>query len=221
MTRTFQTGKPLLLAVAIVFGVIAECQKAFAAETEIATVAGGCFWCVESDFEGVPGVIEVVSGFTGGTVADPSYRQVVRGGTGHVEAVQISFNSDQISYREILDLFFRSIDPTDDGGQFCDRGPTYATAIFVSDAAQKQAAEAAKASAQSELGRTVVTPIREAGTFFLAEAKHQDYYKGENIVLTRFGPRKQSVVYKLYRDACGRDDRVRDLWGSGAPFVGG
>ena len=221
MTRIFQTGKPLLLAIAILFGILAECQKAMASDTEVATVAGGCFWCVESDFEGVPGVLDVVSGFTGGTVADPSYREVVRGGTGHVEAVQITYNPAEISYREILDLFFRSVDPTDDGGQFCDRGPTYATAILVSDAAQKQAAEAAKSSAQAELGQTIVTPLREASTFFPAEAKHQDYYKGSNIVLTRFGPRKQSVAYKLYREGGGRDARVRELWGNEAPFVSG
>ncbi len=119
------------------------------AATEKAIVAGGCFWCVESDFESVPGVTKVVSGYTGGTTANPTYKQVGGGGTGHYEAVEITFNNAKISYDQILHMFFRSIDPLDAGGQFCDRGQSYRTAIFVSNNAQKASAEAAKAEAQT------------------------------------------------------------------------
>ncbi|WP_425097774.1 peptide-methionine (S)-S-oxide reductase MsrA [Tropicibacter sp. S64] len=191
-------------------------MKAAAAEI---IVAGGCFWCVEADFEKVPGVQEAISGYTGGKTANPTYKQVSKGGTGHYEAVRIKYNAGRTNPRALYDLFFRSVDPTDAGGQFCDRGQSYRTAIFVSDQAQRQAAEAAKAAAEAELGRTIVTPILNAGPFYKAEDYHQDYYKGSNIVLTRFGPLTQSKAYKRYRNACGRDQRVRQLWGKNAPFV--
>jgi peptide-methionine (S)-S-oxide reductase len=190
-----------------------------AAEPETALVAGGCFWCVEADFETVPGVIEAVSGYAGGHVANPGYRDVVRGGTGHYEAVAITYDPARIGYARILDLFLRSIDPFDAGGQFCDRGDSYRTAIFVEDEAQREAAEKAKARAEADLGRRVVTPILPAAPFWEAEAEHQDYFKGDNLVLTRFGPRRQAVAYRLYREACGRDARVRQLWGEDAPFA--
>ena len=189
------------------------------AATETAVVAGGCFWCVESDFESVPGVKSVVSGYTGGTVKNPTYKQVTKGGTGHYEAVEIRFDPAKISYAKIIDLFFRSIDPTDAGGQFCDRGESYRTAIFVKNAAQRAAAEKAKADAMAALGRKIVTPIVNAGTFYKAEAYHQDYYKGNDLVLTRRGPKRQSEAYKFYRKACGRDKRVKQLWGNAAPFT--
>jgi peptide-methionine (S)-S-oxide reductase len=190
-----------------------------ASAQERAIVAGGCFWCVEADFEGVPGVIEVVSGYTGGTVANPTYRQVTAGGTGHYEAVEIRFDPGLITYDRILWLFFRSVNPTDAGGQFCDRGESYRTAIFPLDAAQARVAEAAKAEAARDLGKRIVTPILPAGPFWPAEDYHQDYYKSDEIILTRFGPRRKSVAYQLYRAACGRDARVRELWGDAAPFV--
>ena len=186
---------------------------------ERAIVAGGCFWCVEADFESVPGVIAVVSGYTGGTAANPTYRQVTAGGTGHYEAVEIRFDPAVIGYDRILWLFFRSVNPTDPGGQFCDRGDSYRTAIFPLDAAQARAAEAARAEAARDLGRRIVTPILPAGPFWPAEDYHQDYYKSEEIILTRFGPRRKSVAYQLYRAACGRDARVRALWGDAAPFA--
>ncbi len=189
------------------------------AATETAVVAGGCFWCVESDFESVPGVKSVVSGYTGGTVKNPTYKQVTKGGTGHYEAVEIRFDPAKISYAKIIDLFFRSVDPTDAGGQFCDRGDSYRTAIFVKNAAQREAAEAAKAEAMAALGREIVTPIETAGPFYKAEDYHQDYYKGSNLVLTRRGPKKQSEAYKFYRNACGRDQRIKQLWGSAAAFT--
>lgn len=189
------------------------------ARAETAIVAGGCFWCVESDFERVPGVREVTSGYTGGNVSNPTYKQVTGGGTGHYEAALIDFNPSRVSYAQILHMFFRSVDPTDADGQFCDRGNSYRTAIFVQNAEQRRVAEAAKAQAQRDLGRNIVTPILDAGRFWPAEAYHQDYYKGSRIVVTRFGPRRQSVAYNLYRDACGRDQKVKQLWGSAAPFV--
>lgn len=213
------TIKAGLLAVLIVIGLGIQHGKAHAAGTEILTVAGGCFWCVEADFEKVGGVRDVVSGYTGGTVDNPTYKQVTAGGTGHYEAVQIMYDPARISARELYDLFFRSVDPTDAGGQFCDRGNSYRTAIFVSDPAQKAAAEAARADAAKALGRKIVTPVLNAGPFYEAEAYHQDYYKGSKLVLTRFGPKKQSSAYKRYRKACGRDQRIRELWGNAAPFV--
>ncbi|MFN4157084.1 MAG: peptide-methionine (S)-S-oxide reductase MsrA [Gemmobacter sp.] len=183
-----------------------------------AYVAGGCFWCVEADFEKVPGVREVISGYTGGTTRNPTYEQVTAKGTGHYEAVEIDYDPARISYAEILHLFFRSVNPTDAGGQFCDRGDSYRTAIFVSNAAERAAAEAAKAAAGKALGKTIVTPILEAGRFWPAEDYHQDYYKGRNIVLTRGGPKRQSEAYKFYRASCGRDQRLRELWGADAVF---
>jgi peptide-methionine (S)-S-oxide reductase len=188
------------------------------AATEKAIVAGGCFWCVEADFEKVAGVRSVVSGYTGGNVANPTYKQVTKGGTGHYEAVEITFDNAKISYDQIIRLFLRSVDPTDAGGQFCDRGDSYRTAIFVSDAAQKASADAAVAEAKAILG-TVVTPVLKAGPFWTAEDYHQDYYKGDGIVITRAGPKKQSNAYKFYRDGCGRDARVKAVWGTEAAFA--
>ena len=216
MTRIY-TLKSLALAFFITLGICAQVGKAKAADLETITVAGGCFWCVESDFERVNGVKEAVSGFIGGTVANPTYKQVVKGDTGHYEAVQITFDPDVVSIDRLYDMFFRSVDPTDSGGQFCDRGDTYRTAIFPSDLAQADAAKQAKAKAQAELG----APILNASDFYPAEAYHQDYYKGTQLVLTRFGPKRQSSAYKAYRKACGRDARVKELWGDAAPFVGG
>lgn len=190
------------------------------AATEKAYVAGGCFWCVEADFEKVKGVSEVVSGYTSGTTENPTYKQVSNGGTGHYEAVEITFDNAQVSYEQILMLFFRSVNPTDGGGQFCDRGDSYRTAIFADGPEQRAVAERVKGQAAQLLGKTVVTPILPAGRFWPAEDYHQDYYKGTNIVLTRFGPRQQATAYKLYRDACGRDQRVQELWGPEAPFIG-
>lgn len=188
-------------------------------QDNVLTVAGGCFWCVEADFESVSGVREVVSGYTGGTVANPSYKQVSNGGTGHYEAVQIHFNPSRITREDLLRLFFRSIDPTDAGGQFCDRGASYRSAIFVSTTAEQQAAQTIRAAAQKALGRKIVTPILQAGPFYKAEDYHQDYYKGSKLILTRYGPKRQAEAYKLYRKSCGRDARIKALWGDSAPFV--
>ncbi len=182
--------------------------------------AGGCFWCVESDFESVDGVKEVVSGYTGGKTADPTYKAVTKGGTGHYEAVEILYDDSVVSYGQLLHYFFRSIDPTDAGGQFCDRGDSYRTAVFVSNSSERAAAEEARAEAQGELGRKIVTPILDASRFYVAEDYHQDYYKSDDLVLTRRGPKTKANAYKFYRKACGRDDRVRRLWSDDAPFAG-
>lgn len=219
MSAVLQNLKVMALGIAILTGWAVHCGQAQAAETRTAILAGGCFWCVESDFESVPGVIEVVSGFTGGKKANPTYKDVSRGGTGHVEAVEVTYDPARVTYEALLNKFFRSVDPTDAGGQFCDRGASYATAVFVSNSAEKAAAEAAKAEAQTDLGQTIVTPIRDAGAFYPAPEYHQDYYKKSEIVLTRFGPRKKSEAYKRYRKGCGRDARVKELWGKAAAFT--
>ena len=206
-----------LLAVAMMFGVTLVATQSRA---DTAVLAGGCFWCVEADFEKVKGVSEVVSGYTGGKTANPTYKAVSKGGTGHYEAVKITYNPSQISYDQILHLFLRSVDPTDAGGQFCDRGESYRTAIFVSNAGEKVAAEKAIADAQADLGRKIVTPILPVSKFTDAEAYHQDYYKKSDLVITRRGPKSMAEAYKFYRDACGRDKKVGSIWGADAPFVG-
>jgi len=221
MTRSFATIKPAVLALAIAVGLVVQCDRARAQDdAATALVAGGCFWCVEADFERVKGVEEVISGFAGGTVENPTYRQVTGGGTGHLEVAQIRYDPAEIGYRQILDLFLRSIDPTDAGGQFCDRGESYTTAIFALDDEQRRKAEAAVAEAEAELGREIVTPVRGPAEFYPAEDYHQDYYRSEDRVLTRFGWIDKADAYKRYREACGRDARVRELWGEDAPFAG-
>lgn len=219
MQITVNLIKPLALLIAIVIGLTINCSKAYAGKTGVMVVAGGCFWCVESDFESVPGVLKAVSGYTGGNTKNPTYKQVGSGGTGHYEAVQITYDSNKISYAKLLNLFFRSVDPTDAGGQFCDRGETYRTAVFVSNAAEKAITMAAITEARKDLGRKIVTPILRAKRFYKAEAYHQDYSKGTKIVLTRYGLKRQSSAYNAYRKACGRDARVRKLWGRAAPFA--
>ena len=185
------------------------------AKTEKAIFAGGCFWCVESDFEQVAGVGAVVSGYTGGESANPTYRDH----EGHYEAVEITFDNASISYADLVAMFLRSVDVTDAGGQFCDRGPAYRTAIFPLNAGQKAAAEAAVGQAAADLGRQVVTPVLGAGRFWVAEDYHQDYYQGTNYVLTRAGPKMQKNAYLFYREGCGRDARVKEVWGSAAAFT--
>ena len=215
------TLRPIALTVLMGLANILDAHSAHAKSPEMLTVAGGCFWCVESDFEGVPGVIEAVSGYTGGKSKDPTYKEVTKGGSGHYEAVQITYDSDQISRETLLSLFLRSVDPTDAGGQFCDRGESYRTAVFVSNKEEKEIATHVIAQAQKDLGQSIVTPVLSIGPFYEAEDYHQDYYKGTNLVFTRFGPKRQAAAYKRYRQACGRDKRVRELWGDAAPFAKG
>ena len=168
---------------------------------ETAVFAGGCFWCTESDFEAVPGVIDAVSGYTGGRTPNPTYESVSAEGTGHYEAVRIRYDPARVTYARLVRHFFRTVDPTDGGGQFCDRGESYRTAIFVSGPAQRREAEAALAEAQRTLGGRVVTPILPSAAFTDAEDYHQDYY------------RKNPIRYRYYRGRCGRDARLREVWG--------
>jgi peptide-methionine (S)-S-oxide reductase len=172
----------------------------------VAIFAGGCFWCVEADFDHVPGVRETVSGFTGGDVDDPTYRQVTHGDTGHREAVRIVYDPTLVGYEALLDAFWHSVDPTDGGGQFCDRGDSYATAIYATTAAQLVAARASKAALETSgaLPAPVVTGIAAAGRFWPAEESHQDYYG------------KHPFQYRFYRWNCGRDARLDELWGDAA-----
>jgi methionine-S-sulfoxide reductase len=172
--------------------------------TETAVFAGGCFWCTEADFEHVEGVIEAVSGYTGGRTRSPTYEEVSAGGTGHYEAVRVTYDPARVSYEALARRFFRTVDPTDAGGQFCDRGESYRTAIFVADDGQRRLAEAAKAEADAALEAPVVTPVLPLGSFHEAEGYHQDYY------------RRNAVRYRYYRWRCGRDARLEQLWGAAA-----
>lgn len=183
--------------------------------TEKAVLAGGCFWCVESDFEGVPGVLDVVSGYSGGDLSNPTYDNH----EGHYEAVEITFDPAKLPYNKLIHMFLRSVDVTDDGGQFCDRGSAYRTAIFVTDAEQKAAATAEVEAAATELGQAIVTPVLPAKTFWVAEDYHQNYHNSSELVLTRVGPKTKANAYMYYRDACGRDQRVKELWGDAAAFA--
>ncbi len=212
--RSMRNGLIAALSFGTIFGAIGG--GALAAEETasppapkgeaVATFAGGCFWCVESDFDTVPGVLRTISGYTGGTSNDPTYKQVSAGGTGHREAVRILFDPKKVSYATLLEIFWRSVDPTDDGGQFCDRGESYETAIYANSADQKRLAQASKGGLQRSgvLKRPIVTPIQAAGPFYAAEDYHQDFYK------------KSSLRYKIYRYGCGRDARIKRLWGADA-----
>lgn len=177
-----------------------------AEDLRTAVVAGGCFWCVESDFDKVDGVVETISGYSGGTTADPDYTVVSTQSSGHLEVVQITYDADILSYDTLVSLFLRSIDPLDDGGQFCDRGEPYTTAIFVKGEDEQAIAKAALAEAEKALGAPLATTVREAAPFYAAEDGHQDYYK------------KNPLRYTIYRKGCGRDARVKELWGEDAAF---
>ena len=170
----------------------------------MAVFAGGCFWCMEKPFESVEGVREVASGYTGGHVASPTYEQVSSGGTGHVEAVRIVYDPQRVDYARLLRVFVHNIDPTQDDGQFCDRGEQYRSAVFVENAEQRALAAQALAAAQKALGKDVVTEVRQAAPFYLAEDYHQDFYK------------KSALRYASYRAGCGRDARLEALWGAEA-----
>ena len=167
-----------------------------------ATFAGGCFWCMESDFEKVPGVISVTSGYTGGKVKNPSYEQVSSGGTGHVEAIEIAFDPAKITYEKLVAIFWANIDPLDETGQFCDHGEQYHTVIFVHDDAQKRVAEDSKKSVEQKLKAKVATLIVAAGPFYPAEEHHQKYSE------------KNPFRYGLYRKGCGRDQKLEQIWGA-------
>lgn len=171
-----------------------------------AIFAGGCFWCVEQAFDQVAGVTRTVSGYTGGDVENPSYEEVSHGGTGHYEAVKVTYDPGQIVYKQLLTTFWHNVDPTNDQGQFCDAGPQYRSAIFVTNKHQRKLAEASRQALRNkpDAPSPVTTPILDAPTFYPAEAYHQNYYK------------KNSLRYKFYKNACRREARLEELWGEKA-----
>ncbi len=171
------------------------------APRDVATFAGGCFWCMEHPFDSLPGVISVTSGYAGGSVKNPSYEQVSAGGTGHRETVQVIYDPTRISYAKLVDVFWHNVDPTDDTGQFCDKGAQYRSGIFYQNEGQKRVAEESKVAVEKRLG-AVATDILPASQFWPAEQYHQHYYK------------KNPVRYHFYRFNCGRDARLAAVWGS-------
>ncbi|MGH8508251.1 MAG: peptide-methionine (S)-S-oxide reductase MsrA [Gammaproteobacteria bacterium] len=191
---------------AIVLALCAGFSGAGLAATAKATFAGGCFWCTESDFEKVPGVISAVSGYIGGSKPDPSYEEVSAGGTGHAEAVEIVFDPAKVSYQRLLYIYWRSIDPTAKDRQFCDVGSQYRSAIFTHDETQRKLAEASKTTLKKsgKLTSPIQTQIVAAGSFYPAEDYHQNYYK------------KNPLRYRYYRYSCGREARLQEIWGDEA-----
>jgi peptide-methionine (S)-S-oxide reductase len=198
----------LFAGLAPVFAIFLLASSSIAAESTppaqalTAIFAGGCFWCVEADFDKVPGVIATESGYAGGKLQNPTYEQVSAGGTDHAEVVRVTYNPAKVTYEKLLDFFWYHVDPTVKDRQFCDIGNQYRTAIFYQDYAQRNAAQASKAALEKS-GRLphIYTEIAPAGTFYPAEEYHQDYYK------------KNPIRYKFYRASCGRDGRIDEVWG--------
>lgn len=201
MSRRTRIGGALLAA-----GLMMALQ-AHADDSGVAVLAGGCFWCIEHDLEGKPGVIDVVSGYAGGKSTTANYKAVSTGRTDHIEVVEVRFNPDQLSYAALLDLFWRAIDPTDGGGQFCDRGPQYRPAIFALNDEQARIAKSSKAALEASgwLPAPVAVEILPAARFYKAESGHQNYAE------------RNTVRYKYYRFSCGRDARVREVWSKAPP----
>jgi peptide-methionine (S)-S-oxide reductase len=192
-------GLCAVLAASAAAGSGAHAQTGSAAT---ATFAGGCFWCVEEAFDKVDGVLSTTSGYMGGHVVKPTYEQVSSGGTGHAEVVQVTFDPAKVTYAALLETFWHNVDALDGGGQFCDRGEQYRSAIFFHSADQQQQAERSKAKAAEQLRRPIVTRVVAAGPFYAAEGYHQDYYK------------KNPVRYRFYKWNCGRAQRLEELWGT-------
>lgn len=193
-----------VLACALILPLLAAAQdiKPATPATALATFGGGCFWCVEEAFDKVPGVISTISGYMGGRTPDPTYQQVSTGTTGHNEVVQLRFDPAKVSYAQLLEVFWRNIDPTQANGQFCDQGSQYRSEIFYHDETQRKAAEASKTALlkNKPFAGEVHTLVTKAGRFYPAEAYHQDYY------------RKNPVRYGYYKTACGREARLREIW---------
>lgn len=196
----------LALLLCLLLLLLAPAPAALAA-TEEAVLAGGCFWCLEHDLETLPGVLEVVSGYSGGSLERPSYRQVSAGGTGHQEAVRVRFDTETIRYATLLRAYWRNIDPFDGGGQFCDKGDSYRPVIFTGNAQQMEEARNSAVAAAKELGRPVSSlkvAIKPLNRFWPAEAYHQNYAE------------RNALKYRYYRFACGRDRRLDQVWGARA-----
>jgi len=191
-----------VLAVLMAGAAFAQSGSPAGPQRAVATFAGGCFWCVEADFDKLPGVIGTTSGYTGGHLANPSYTQVSAGGTGHTEAVEIVYDPSKVTYEKLLDHFWRNHDPLAKDRQFCDSGHQYRAGIYYHDEQQRKLAEASKKAVQAKFApRVVHTEIAQAGRFYKAEDYHQDYYE------------KSPIRYKFYRFNCGRDRRIEELWG--------
>lgn len=186
----------VMFVLCVVFGggVMAQTNQ------KTATFAGGCFWCMHGDFASIPGVSNVVSGYTGGKTKNPTYEQVSQGNTGHVEAIEVTYDPEKVSYEKLLEIFWRNVDPLDEYGQFCDKGSQYRAGIFYHDDEQKQQAEASKEKVKSMLAEPVATIVEPASAFYPAEDYHQEYYI------------KNKLRYKMYRQGCGRDERLKDVW---------
>lgn len=193
---------PLMLALSLPLPAFADAAPTTRLETAI--LAGGCFWCIEADYEKLDGVVEVISGYTGGHIENPTYKQVSAGRTGHIEAVKVTYDADKISYAEILQFFWHHIDPTRDDGQFCDRGSQYRPAIFYETANQQRQAIASREKIEETkpFSEPLKVELIQAATFYPAEEYHQDYYL------------KNPLRYHFYRYNCGRDARVEQLWGA-------
>ena len=191
-----------ILSFALFCYLFPACGQATDKKLEIATFAGGCFWCVQHDFNQIDGVVSTTVGYTGGNKLDPTYREVSSGTTGHLEAVQVVYNPQRISYEELLNVYWKMIDPTRDDGQFCDLGPQYRPVIFYHNLSQKQAAERSKQTLiQSKRFPRVLVQISPEATFYAAEEYHQNYSK------------THTIRYKFYRYRCGRDKQLKTLWG--------
>jgi len=203
MKRLFVIFMLAMMALAPLLSTQAN-ARVVSVEIETAVFAGGCFWCVEAEFDQKDGVIDVSSGYMGGSVENATYFQVSSGETGHIEVVQVKYNPNVISYEELLKIFWRNVDPTDPAGQFCDKGSQYAAGIFYFNAAQKKAAEKSIEDIEKKKSVKVVTFLREAMPFYPAEEYHQEYYK------------KNELAYRLYKNGCGRQDRLDAFWGEAA-----
>jgi peptide-methionine (S)-S-oxide reductase len=190
-----------LAACALLLASAGAADTAGGKSNAFATFAGGCFWCMEHPFDGVAGVVATTSGYTGGRTAHPTYKEVSAGGTGHTEALQVTYDPATVSYGRLLEVYWRNIDPFDGTGQFCDRGDSYRPAIFFHTADQRRAAERSKADVERRLGRPVAVPIQPAAEFYPAEDYHQNYYQ------------KNPLRYQYYRYRCGRDQRLEQVWG--------
>ena len=211
MRRSIRFLVPLLALV--LFAALAQSDEAIVATKpapaglEKAAFAGGCFWCMQGPYDNLPGVVSTTVGYTGGEKPNPTYHEVGAGGSGHIESIEIVFDPKKVSYEKLLDVFWHNVDPTNPNGQFCDNGSQYRTAIFVANDAQRAAAEASKKAlaASGVLKKPIVTEIVKAGTFWRAEEYHQSYYK------------KNPIRYNFYRSGCGRDARLKEIWGDAAP----
>lgn len=194
----------ILFAVAAVMATAASAQDAAAPAQKSAIFAGGCFWCVEEAFDAVPGVVATTSGYTGGTMVNPTYEQVSHGGTGHYEAVKVDYDPAKVSYEQLLETFWRNVDPFDGAGQFCDKGHSYLSAIFATDPAEKGLAEASKTEVADRFKKPVATVVLDQQAFYPAEDYHQNFH---NVSTAR---------YKYYKWGCGRAQRLEEIWGKPA-----